>query len=156
MASFLEAHTRYSPWPLRGADRDRYYDEVAVIAEMLGATEVPRSRAQVAAYFDRVRPELVAGEQAREAVQWIQSSKGENPPERAAYQIMLSAAIDLLPHWARGMLGLRRIMPVAVGMVRPATWVGLRTLRLFGGTPVPIRQARARLAGVTPSNGSSR
>lgn len=156
VASFVEAHRRYHPWPLRGEDLDRYYAENAVVAELLGATEVPRSRAEVDAYFERVRPELVADEQAREAIRWIQSSKGDSPPERAAYQFLLNAAVDLLPPWARRMLGLRRIAPVALGVVRPATWMALRTLKLLGGTPVPIRQARARCAAVMPMNGSSR
>lgn len=154
-AMFAEAHTRYSLWPLRGDDLDRYYDEVATVAELLGATDVPRSRAEVAAYFERIRPELEAGDQALEAIRWIQNPRVGGPPERAAYQILLNAAVDLLPSWARGMLGLRRFMPVALGVVRPATWMALRTLKLLGGTPLPIRQALARCAAVTP-NGSIR
>ena len=150
VASFLEAYARYHPFPLRGDDLDRYYDETAVVAEMLGATEVPRSRAEVAAYFDRVRPELVAGEQARDTIRWIRNPKGLRPPERAAYQVLVESASDLLPAWARRMLAIRRIMPVAVGVVRPATWVALRTLKIVGGTPVPIRQAKARCAALTP------
>ena len=146
MASFLEAHVRYAPIPIRGDDRDRYFDEVAVIAELLGAREIPRSRAEVAAYFERMRPELVAGEQALEAIRWIQNPQIGSPPERAAYQVLVNAAADLMPSWARGMLGIRRIMPVAVGVVRPATWVALRMLKIVGGTPIPIRQARARCA----------
>jgi uncharacterized protein (DUF2236 family) len=148
--------------PYRADDPDLlrwiHVAEVAMFleAEMLGATEVPRSRAEVAAYFEQIRPELVAGDQALETIRWIQSSKGGSPPERAAYQVLLSAAIDLLPTWARGMLGLRRIMPVALGVVRPATFVGLRTLKFFGGSPVPIRQALARCGAVMPANGSSR
>jgi uncharacterized protein (DUF2236 family) len=149
MSSFLEAHVRYSPLPIRGADRDRYFAEVAVIAEMLGARDVPRSRAEVDAYFERVRPELVAGEQALEAIRWIRNPSMGSPPERAAYQVLVNAAADLMPSWARGMLRIRRIMPVAVGVVRPATWVALRMLKFLGGTPVPIQQARARAAAVT-------
>ena len=154
MSSFLEAHVRYSPLPIRGADRDRYYAEVAVIAEMLGATGIPRSRAEVDAYFERMRPELVAGEQALEAIRWIRNPTLGSPPERAAYQVLVNAAADLMPSWARGMLGIRRIMPIAVGVVRPATWVALRALKLVGGTPVPIRQARARCEAVTPDDAS--
>lgn len=146
MASFLEAHLRYHPRPLRGDDLDRYYDETAVVAELLGATDVPRSRAEVAAYFDAVGPELEAGPDALETIRWIQSGKGGSPPERAAYQMLVGAAIDLLPAWSREMLRLRRITPVALGVVRPWTWVGLRTLRILGGTPLPIAQARARCA----------
>jgi uncharacterized protein (DUF2236 family) len=35
VACFYAAHRRYHPRALRGADADRYYDEVAVVAEML-------------------------------------------------------------------------------------------------------------------------
>lgn len=154
VAMFVEAHRRYSPFPMRGRDLDRYYDEVAIVGELLGATDVPRSRAEVEAYFDEIRPELVAGDQARGAIRWIQNPGVGTPPERAAYLVLVNAATDLLPTWARGMLGLRRLMPVARGIVRPATWVGLRALRLAGGTPLPIAQARARCAEVT-RNGSS-
>jgi uncharacterized protein (DUF2236 family) len=148
MSSFLEAHLRYHPRPLRGADLDRYYDETAIVAELLGATDVPRSRAQVASYFEDIRPELEAGPDAMSTIRWIQRSKGGSPPERAAYQFLVGAAVDLLPGWARDMLRLRRVAPVALGIVRPWTWVALRTMRLLGGTPVPIAQARARCAAV--------
>ncbi|MGH2784478.1 MAG: oxygenase MpaB family protein [Actinomycetota bacterium] len=154
VASFLESHVRYHPFPLRGDDLDRYYDETAIVAEMLGATDVPRSRAEVADYFERVRPELVAGEQALDTIRWIRNPSGLRPPERAAYQVLVEAAADLLPAWARGMLGIRRIMPVAVGVVRPATWVALRLLKTIGGTPIPIRQAKARAEALTPIDAS--
>lgn len=154
VASFLEAHTRYHPFPARGEDIDRYYDETAVVAEMLGATDVPRSRVEVAAYFEHVRPELVGGEQALETIRWIRNPSGLRPPERAAYEVLVNAAADLLPAWARDLLGLHRIMPVAVGVVRPATWVALRMLKLVGGTPVPIRQALARAEALTPTDAS--
>ena len=153
MASFLEAHLRYHPRPLRDRDLDRYFNETAIVAELLGASGVPRTRADVATYFDAIRPELEAGPDALATVRWIQSSKRDSPPERAAYQMLVGAAIDLLPAWARGMLQLRRITPVALGIVRPWMWVGLRTLRILGGTPVPIAQARARCAA--EANGST-
>jgi uncharacterized protein (DUF2236 family) len=151
VASFLEAHRRYHPRPLRGDDLDRYYDETAIVAELLGATQVPRSRAEVDAYFDAIRPELGAGPEALTTIRWIQNPKRGSPPERAAYQFLVGAAVDLLPAWARGMLGLRRVAPVAIGVVRPWTWVALRTLKMIGGTPVPIAQARARCGAAASS-----
>ena len=57
--SFLQAHLRYRNPQLSEADQDRYYAEIALIAERLGATQVPRSRAEVAAYLAAVRPELL-------------------------------------------------------------------------------------------------
>ncbi len=54
--SFLAAYQRYHLCPLRGAEAGRYLDEMAVVAERLGAAEVPRSRAQGEVYLDRVRP----------------------------------------------------------------------------------------------------
>lgn len=151
VASFLQAHRRYHPRRLRGADLDRYYDEVAVVAEMLGATDVPRSRAEINAYFQRVRPELMAGEQALAAIAWIRAArdKGVGPAEQAAYRLLVEAAIDLLPAWAREMLGLRRNPLLARGVVWPAIAAGLQALRLVGGTPIPLAQARARCARPT-------
>ena len=45
VSSFLRAHRRYHPFPLRGPDLDRYFAETAIVAEKLGATDVPHAAA---------------------------------------------------------------------------------------------------------------
>lgn len=58
--SFLAAHQALSRAPLREAEQDRYIGEGVRVAALLGVPEaiVPTSRAEMRAYFARVRPEL--------------------------------------------------------------------------------------------------
>src|SRR5437588_10168570 len=118
VASFLRAHRRYHPRPVRGDDLDRYFDETAVVAEKLGATDVPRSRAEVREYLRAVRSELVAGDQALDTMRFLQRPFGPNPLVKAGSQVVLQAAQDLLPPWARELYGLRRLRLLARSALR--------------------------------------
>lgn len=144
--SFLAAYQRYELPPLRGAEADRYLDEMAVVAERLGATEVPRSRAQVATYLDHVRPELAAGQEARDTAAFLMVPPPGDAVLQAAYGVVVQAAIGLLPGWARAMLGLRRLPGLEWAVVRPATWSLLEAIALALGAPPALVQARARCA----------
>ncbi len=146
VTSFLRAYQRYEPWPLSGANADRYLDEVAVVAERLGATEVPRSRSQVRAYLGEVRSELAAGEQALGAVDFVRTPLGDDPWTRAAYGLVVEAGVGLLPGWARAMLGLRQSAVVERTVVRPAAWSLISAMRLATGPPPALVQARERAA----------
>jgi len=149
-SSFLAAHRRYHLLPVVAADQDRYYDEMAVVAERLGATDLPRSRSEVAAYFETVRPELHAGDQALASIRYIQASPFANPVLRLAYRVVVRAATGLLPGWARGMLRLPPRPLLELSVVRPAAATILTVLRLAGGAPPPVIQARARAAALAP------
>lgn len=146
--SFLRAHQRFVPLPVWGEQADRYIHEMAVIAERLGGTGIPRSRVELRAYFRDIRPELAVGEQAREAVRFLISPLRDvpNPLVTVAHQLVVQAAIGLLPTWGRELLGLRQPTFVDLAMVRPATHLIMGTLRLTGGTPPPIVEARRRCA----------
>jgi uncharacterized protein (DUF2236 family) len=148
VASFLRAYRRYGLGFVSLADADRYYDEVAVVAEKLGATEVPRSRADVADYFRAVRPELRATAGALEALAFIRTAPaGSDPLAGAAYEVIVRAAIGVLPAWARRMLGIERPWPLDLAeqaLVRPAGWTLLRAIRLATGAPPAFAEARAR------------
>ncbi len=63
---------------------------------------------------------------------------------RVAYQVIMQAAIGLLPPWARDMLGLNREPLLELTSARVAANALLTLMRLAGGTPVPVLQARAR------------
>ena len=58
---FLNAYLRYCNPELPGAEQDRYYAEVALIARRLGAQDVPDSRQAVTAYLEAMRPQLLCG-----------------------------------------------------------------------------------------------
>jgi uncharacterized protein (DUF2236 family) len=149
--SFLRAHQRFVPFPVRGDQADRYVHEMAVIAERLGAdpARVPRSRVALRAYFRDMQPELAVGDQARAAVRFLTTPLRASPPVplvTGAHQVVIQAAIGLLPDWARDMLRLRQPSLVEMAVVRPATLGLLGTLRLAGGTPPALVEARRRCA----------
>lgn len=106
VSSFLKSHLRYLNPDLPAAEQDRYYAEVALIAERLGADDVPRSRAQIEAYLERTRPQLRSDERALEILQILRTAPAPSPVLRPFGTLMLHAGIELLPEWAQEMFGL--------------------------------------------------
>lgn len=104
---FLEAYLRYCNPALAGAEQDRYYAEVALIARRLGAREVPDSRQAVAAYLDSMRPQLLCDERTREVVRLLRAAPMPSPLARPFGSLMMQASFDLLPGWASELLGER-------------------------------------------------
>ena len=103
--SFLQAHLRYRNPQLSAADQDRYYAEIALIAERLGATHVPRSRAEVATYLHAVRAELRCDERSLEILRILLAAPAPSALAVPAGKWMMQAGIDLLPDWSQHMLG---------------------------------------------------
>ncbi|OLS62471.1 oxygenase MpaB family protein [Pseudomonas putida] len=114
--SFLAAHLRYRNPHMTDAAQDLYYSEIALIAERLGARDVPRSRQEVADYLRRVRPQLVCDERSREVVRVLLDAPAPSRIARPVGRLMMQAGIGLLPEWAGDMLGLR-LGPVKQGVV---------------------------------------
>ncbi len=149
VSSFLTAYLRYVG-PLSLAEQDRYYEEEARIAELLGATEIPRSTAAIAAYLERMRPQLVVSERSREVVRLVMAMPVASPLLVPAVRIMADAGIALLPHWAQRELGLHG----ATAIRRPVSLAGMRvlapTLRWALGSGLAAR-ARRRAAKPAPA-----
>ncbi|MEW7859759.1 oxygenase MpaB family protein [Pseudomonas chlororaphis] len=108
VSSFLAAHLRYRNPQLSPADQDRYYGEVALIAERLGATDVPRSRRAVAAYLAGMRPQLLCDERSREVLRLLLAAPAPSRLAKPFGSLMMQAGIDLLPDWASDMLGVNQ------------------------------------------------
>jgi uncharacterized protein (DUF2236 family) len=104
VASFLRAADRFGPRRVSPTEGDAYFAEMAAVARELGAEWVPTSRAEVAAYFHRMRPELYAGEQAMDARDFLLRGVGTRPEDRAVYTLLAAAACSILPSWARSEL----------------------------------------------------
>ena len=125
--SFLQAYQRYGAKPLSLADADRYVAEQAVLADLFGATPPARSVAELDAWMTSIRPELSAGSQARNAVRFLLF-----PPLAVQslpfYGVLASAAVGLLPSWARRDLRLPRLPLTETIAVRPAAWALTQTL----------------------------
>ncbi|MBC3412989.1 DUF2236 domain-containing protein [Pseudomonas sp. SWRI51] len=108
VSSFLAAHLRYRNPALPRAAQDAYYDEIALIAERLGARDVPRSCAEVEAYLQRMRPQLQCDARSLEVVDILLKAPAPSRMAQPVGKLMLNAGIDLLPAWAGQMLGLKQ------------------------------------------------
>jgi uncharacterized protein (DUF2236 family) len=145
VSSFLAAHLRYVNPGLSEADQDRYFAETALIAEMLGARNVPKSRAAVAAYLAARRPELEAGPRTHTVVEIVLNAPAPSRLGQPVAQVLLAAGVDLLPPWAQQMLALDRHAAFRRRTVRPAVRAIAPVLR-WGLREGVSRRARARVA----------
>lgn len=127
--SFLESWRRYADPAMPRADQDRYFAEMARIAERLGAGDVPASHAGTLAYMKAKRGELAVSDRTREIVGLLLRPPVQAIAYRPLQRMTAQAAVDLLPHWARRMHGLhasRLSRPAvhggAVGMAGVLRW----------------------------------
>jgi uncharacterized protein (DUF2236 family) len=105
-ASFLTSYLRHSDPTFARADQDRYFAETAIIAEKLGATEVPKTKAATLAYLQALRPQLRCDARTREVTGVILARRGAWASPVAG--LIFQAAQDLLPDWAAQMHGFHR------------------------------------------------
>jgi uncharacterized protein (DUF2236 family) len=147
VSSFMTAHLRYVNPLLSVAAQDQYFAETAGIAEMLGASEIPRSRAEIDAYLLAMRPALVASERTREVVRILMNAPALSFAMRPAGTLMLNAGVDLLPEWAQTMLGLNRYATLRRTFARPGVRLVAPVIRwaLVNGVS---KRARRRVAAV--------
>lgn len=100
---FLQGYRRYAgPVPRAGADR--YYDETRVVAEMLGAGDVPRSEQEVDDYLARVQPQLACTARSREVLAVLSRMSLPVPLPGLSRDLFLGAGAALLPAWASALL----------------------------------------------------
>jgi uncharacterized protein (DUF2236 family) len=126
--SFLDAWIRYAEPSMARADQDRYFAEVAVVAEELGAGNVPTSRAQTLGTINAMRSQLRADRRTHEVAALVLQQPGGRSLDVVPLGLMQRAAVDLLPDWARR---LHRLP--SSGMARPlvagGTFALAQTLR---------------------------
>ncbi|QDY43610.1 DUF2236 domain-containing protein [Candidatus Pantoea soli] len=102
---FLAAHLRYKNPQLSVADQNRYYAEAALIAEALGAQQVPKSVPAVEAYLQAMRPALVFDDRTREVLQLLVNAPAPSRLAKPGMRVMLTAGRALLPDWAQQLMG---------------------------------------------------
>ncbi|WP_327438917.1 oxygenase MpaB family protein [Pseudomonas donghuensis] len=125
ISSFLAAHRRYRNPHMPIAEQDVYYAEIALIAERLGARNVPRSRQQIADYLQAMRPQLICDARSHEVVQVLLDAPAPSRLAQPVGALMLRAGIDLLPDWASAMLELsqnplqRRLIRLGINSTAP-------------------------------------
>lgn len=125
--SFLAAYMRHVRPDMPGHEQDEYFRQFALIARALGADPVPLSRNEAEDLFRELRSELRTSAEAREIAQLVLTQRPQGTPP--GIQAMLGAeAVEMLPSFARSMLGLSR--PGMIGLpARAATWGVGKTLR---------------------------
>ncbi|MBV8063079.1 MAG: DUF2236 domain-containing protein [Nevskia sp.] len=132
-SSFLHSWQRYGPAPLGAAEQDRYYAETAVVAEMLGAQDVPKSAAAVESYLGRMQPQLACDERAREIRRILFATRAPNAVIQPFSRLFLYAGEELLPDWAQTLMKLpprsalrRAVLRAGVRATAPAFRWALR------------------------------
>lgn len=103
---FLDAWIRYGDPGMSVADQDSYFVQFAPIARMLGAAPVPLSRAEAEALIERMRPDLRADARTHEVAHMVLHQKAPSPAITPVQNLIMEAAVDLLPPWAKSLHGL--------------------------------------------------
>ncbi|MFF0200394.1 oxygenase MpaB family protein [Streptomyces sp. NPDC005017] len=144
---------RRSGYPLTDAEADRYVREHLVSARLVGLdpTTVPADRAELAAYFARVRPQLAAGAEAVEVDDFLRGPPVHPlllPLRALLWRPVARLAYASLPAYAHELYG--RPAPKPVTVTRGLRAAGL-LLRLIPARlrwrlpPRHILRAMARL-----------
>jgi uncharacterized protein (DUF2236 family) len=126
-------------------EQDQYFAETARIAEMLGAADIPRSRAEIDAYLLAMRPELETSTRTREVVRILMTARPPSAALRPAGALMLNAGVDLLPPWAQEMLGFDTLAGMRRAVVRPGVKLVAPVIR-WALTNGVSKRARRRVA----------
>ncbi len=121
---FLAAGQRFGDHRLIAAEQDAYYAAFAEVGELLGAASLPRDRAGTDRYLQAMRPQLVADARTREVARFVLEQTPANPLALPVQRIVMQAAVDLLPEWARLMHGLAG----SPALMRPVVTSGTRNL----------------------------
>ena len=123
--NFLEGWRRYVEPRVSRVDQDRYFAEAGEVAALLGADPVPRTRAKAEQLLRQFRPELRADARTRAFRRFVLEARAASAAELPLQKLLMTAAVDLLPDFARALHGLRRpLFPV-----RAPTWGLASTLR---------------------------
>ncbi len=126
--SFLESFARFGQGKLTDAESDQYVAEMSVIGEGLGATEVPKTVAELRASMASYKPEFHVSVAGRKSVRFLLNVPGLNPVQRAGYLVVMAGAVGSLPRFAQRQLRLP-VLPGADRLaMRPAAMALTRTL----------------------------
>ena len=126
-SSFLAGYLRHVRSDMPGYEQDEYYRQFAVIARALGADPVPINRNEAEELFRDLRGDLRSSPEAREVAQLVLTQRPPGTPP-GLQSVLGGDAVEMLPPFARTMLGLTR-PGIAALPARAATWGMGKTLR---------------------------
>ncbi len=102
---FLQAYCRFVH-PLSDSERDRFYEEGAVVADLFGASAAPDNEREVEALFEAMRPRLERSEIMFEFLSLLKKAPLLPALARPLQHVAIRAAIEIIPVWTRDLLGL--------------------------------------------------
>jgi len=102
---FAEAYSRYVR-PLSRQERGRLYQEGASAARLYGALDAPTSDAALHALFESMRKRLEPSPILFEFLDIMRHAPAFPMPLRPMQRILVRAAVEMTPEWARQRLGL--------------------------------------------------
>ncbi|MFK5583651.1 oxygenase MpaB family protein [Serinicoccus sp. LYQ131] len=146
--SFLRAHQHYARTPLTAADADTYVDQAAWAATRLGVDDPPRSTADLEASLAAYRPELESTPGARDVARFLLAEPPLPALARPGFWLLAAGAVQLLPGYARDLLGLhlpgrtRALEPLALrGVADPLGRLGTAAVGWALSSPEDPRNA---------------
>ena len=145
---FPNAYLRYINPRLTRAEQDRYYAESLNACRYYGVNWMPSSLAEVGGYIDRMQSRLRHHEILEEFLRLVSNAPVVSAAALPIQRLLIQAAIDLLPSWARELLKLEKGQPLRVAMrplVRATVTLAGQVIR--NGPP----QRACRRMGLSPS-----
>ena len=142
---FLNAYLRYVNPRLTRAEQDRYYTESLKLCRYYGIGWAPSSVGEVETYLERMQTRLRHHEILEEFLGLVMNTPVVSAAALPMQRLLVQAAIDLLPVWAREILKLQKGQPIRVA-ARPlvSAMVTLADQVIRNGPPQQARQ-RMRL-----------
>jgi uncharacterized protein (DUF2236 family) len=129
--SFLRCHQRYGEKPLD--DYDGYVADMAVIADVMGIPDPPRTTAELDARLTAYRAELSGTREARQAARFLLLKAPLPMIAKGPYAVLAASAVASLPVWARLPLRLPYLPIAEATGVRLAGHALMRGLRWVTG-----------------------
>ena len=141
--SVLLTYEVFGPGKLAPAEELQYWNECARSAELqnINLDDVPRDRAQMRAYYERVQPRLAATIATLNHVHFYLKVAGDLLPDHLLLRpmrpvfrwVLRRATVATLPHWMRRMAGIHqsRVTDATIVMIlRPTYRLIARSKRL--------------------------
>lgn len=125
--NFLDSWRRYAEPAMTSADQDRYFVESGEIARLLDADPVPKTRGEAERLIREFRAELSVDGRTREFRDLVLEAPVRSLAEAPVQSLLMNAAVDLMPGFAREMHGLNR--PLLSPLVRGGTYGLASTIR---------------------------
>jgi uncharacterized protein (DUF2236 family) len=102
---FLEAYAMFVR-PLGLAERDQFYAEGVAVAHLYGAIGAPASQRELEAQFEAMQSKLERSEIVFEFLEILRRTCILPWPLRSVQAMLIRAAAEITPSWAREILGL--------------------------------------------------